>query len=117
MSVLHTSLMIGDMTITIRSPDRERVSLCGVASSPIDDAGVVWMCATDDIYQYQMAFLRKRKAELEYLAQDYMLLHNYVEARNTLHLKWLRWTGFTLINKHTKFGAEKRLFYKFLRTT
>ena len=109
--------MIGDMTITIRSPDRERVSLCSVASSPIDDAGVVWMCATDDIYQYQMAFLRKRKAELEYLAQDYMLLHNYVDARNTLHLKWLRWMSFTLINKHAKFGAEKRLFYKFLRTT
>ena len=115
LSVLYTSLMIGDMTLTMRSPDGERVGLCGVASSPIDDAGVVWMCATDDIYQYQMAFLRRSKAALDYLAEDYLLLHNCVDARNTLHIKWLKWMGFTFITKHENYGAEGRLFYEFLR--
>ena len=115
LSVLYTSLMIGDMTLTMRSPDGERVGLCGVASSPIDDAGVVWMCATDDIYQHQTTFLRNSKKALQELSEDYLVLFNCVDARNTVHIKWLRWMGFTFINEHPNYGAEKRLFYEFVR--
>ena len=117
LSVLYTSLMIGDITLTLRSPNGERVGLCGVVPSPLENSGVVWMCATDDIYQHQMAFLRRSKAALDYLAEDYLLLHNYVDARNTLHIKWLKWMGFTFISEQKDYGAEKRLFYEFLRIT
>ena len=61
LGVLHNGLDIGDITLTLRSPNGERVGLCGVVKSDLENAGVVWMCATDDIYQYQMTFLRNSK--------------------------------------------------------
>ena len=113
--VLHKSLDLGGTTLTLRAPDGGRLGLCGVVPSHLENAGIVWMCATDDIYQYQTAFLRKSKAALDYLACDYAVIYNCVDARNTLHMKWLDWMGFTFINKHEKYGAAKLPFYEFLR--
>ena len=117
LGILYQSLMIGDLTLTMRTPEGERVGLCGVAPSPLENAGVVWMCATDAIMKHQMAFLRRSKAALNYLSQDYGVLHNCVDARNEIHIKWLKWMGFTFINKHEKYGAEQRPFYEFVRIT
>ncbi|WMM95236.1 hypothetical protein CRP114_gp37 [Roseobacter phage CRP-114] len=113
--VLLQSLDLGGTTLTLRAPNGGRLGLCGVVPSPLENAGIVCMCATDDIYQYQTAFLRKSKAALDYLAGDYAVLYNCVDARNTVHMKWLRWMGFTFINKHEKYGAEKLPFYEFVR--
>lgn len=112
---LYTGLLAGDITLTLRTSTGLRVGVCGVVPSPTMDAGVVWMTATDDIYQHQMTFLRKSKAALEYLSDGYLALFNCVDARNHLHIKWLKWMGFTFIQKHEKYGAEQRPFYEFLR--
>jgi hypothetical protein len=32
-----------------------------------------------------------------------------------VHIKWLRWMGFTFISSHPKFGTEGRLFLEFVR--
>ena len=113
--VLHRSLDLGDISLTLRAPNGDRVGLCGVVPSPLAEAGVVWMVATDDIYQHQTTFLRNSKRALKHLSEDYLVLFNCVDARNSLHIKWLRWMGFTFINKHENYGAEKRLFYEFVR--
>ena len=115
LGVLLTSLELCDKAFTLRSPSGGRVGLCGTAPSPIEGAGVVWMVATDDIYQHQMTFLRNSKEALDYLAGDYIALHNCVDARNKLHIKWLKWMGFTFINEHKKWGHEQRPFYEFVR--
>ena len=114
--VLHRSLDLGAISLTLRAPDGNRVGLCGVVnSSHIEGAGVVWMVATDDIYQHQTTFLRNSKRALNHLSENYLVLFNCVDARNSVHIKWLRWMGFTFINKHENYGAEKRPFYEFVR--
>ena len=114
--VLHVSLSLGDISLTLRAPDGDRVGLCGVVPCPaLPEAGVVWMVATDDIYQHQTTFLRNSKRALQNLSKDYLVLFNCVDARNSVHIKWLQWMGFTFINKHENYGAEKRLFYEFVR--
>jgi hypothetical protein len=115
LGVLMESLEIGAKTLTMRSPTGQRVGLLGVVQSPIPEAGAIWLCATDDIYQWQMTFLRQSKLVLPKLQANYLALYNYVDARNTVHLKWLKWMGFTFINKHEHFGVEQRLFYEFVR--
>ena len=100
LDVLLSSLEIGDLTLTLRTPQGERVGLCGVVASHLDNAGIIWMCATDDIYQHQMTFLRNSKAALAKLSQGYTVFD---------------WMGFTFINKHENYGAENRPFYEFLR--
>ena len=47
--------------------------------------------------------------------EKHPLLSNYVDAINELHIKWLKWCGFTFINKHEKYGVEQRPFYEFVR--
>lgn len=116
LGVLHQGLNLGDISLTLRAPSGERVGLCGVVQCPaIKEAGAVWMVATDDIYQHQMTFLRNSKRALQDLSKDYLVLFNCVDARNEVHIKWLHWMGFTFINKHPNYGAEKRLFYEFVR--
>jgi hypothetical protein len=115
LDVLKMSLLIGDFTYTMTAPDGTKVGLFGVCKSPLEGAGVIWLCATDDIYQYQMTFLRRSKEFLENLLNDYVVLHNAVDARNTLHIKWLKWMGFTFIKKHEHWGYEQRPFYEFVR--
>jgi len=116
LGILQQSLNLGDITLTLRAPTGERVGVCGVVpSTAIPEAGVVWMVATDDIYQHQITFLRNSKRALQYLSEDYLVLYNCVDARNSVHIKWLKWMGFTFINKHENYGAEKRLFYEFVR--
>ena len=116
LGILKQSLNLGDTTLTLRAPTGDRVGVCGVVpSTAIPEAGIVWMVATDDIYQHQITFLRNSKRALQYLSEDYLVLYNCVDARNSVHIKWLKWMGFTFINKHENYGAEKRLFYEFVR--
>jgi len=116
LGILQQGLNLGDITLTLRAPNDDRVGLCGVVpSASLPEAGVVWMVATDDIYQHQITFLRNSKRALQYLSEDYLVLYNCVDARNSLHIKWLKWMGFTFIKKHENYGAEKRLFYEFVR--
>ena len=38
-----------------------------------------------------------------------------VDARNELHIKWLKFMGFKFIQRHENFGVAKLPFYEFLR--
>ena len=115
LGVLLDGLKYGDTTLTMIAPTGVPVGILGVGKSSIKDAGSIWLSATDDIQKYQMTFLRHSKQVLRKLQQDYLVLHNYVDARNELHIKWLKWMGFTFINKHERWGFEQRPFYEFVR--
>ena len=43
------------------------------------------------------------------------MIWNYVDARNVVHIKWLKWLGFTIINKHNQFGIGRIPFYEFVK--
>ena len=115
LGALLDGLKYGDTTLTMVAPTGVPVGLLGVGKSLIKDAGTIWLCATDDIEKYQITFLRHSKQVLHKLQQDYLVLHNYVDARNELHIKWLKWMGFSFINKHERWGVEQRPFYEFVR--
>ena len=74
----------------------------------------VWMLASKDIEKVTIPFLRQNKAVINFINQLHPVLHNVVDARNTLHLKWLKWCGFTFINKQN-IGYENKPFYSFVR--
>ena len=106
----------GDFTFTLSPKKGVRVGLWGVCPSPLfKSAGVIWMVATDELLEYQMKFLRRSKIYIELIQQEYPLLHNVVDARNELHIKWLKWMGFKFIQLHEEYGLEKRPFYEFIR--
>jgi hypothetical protein len=75
----------------------------------------VWMLASPDLPKIKAELFNRNEAFLKYFLLRYPLLWNYVDARNTTHLKWIEKCGFTFLKLHPTFGHEKRPFYEFVR--
>ena len=79
------------------------------------DVGWPWLLGTDKIREARMGFLRQSEYWLNELHEGHPLLFNYVDARNTLHIRWLKWMGFSFINLHQEYGVGRLPFYEFVR--
>ena len=80
-------------------------------AAPIENRkGCIWLLGTDEIYNYPITFYRESKKILPLLMQDYNYLENYVDARNVLSLRWLKWLGFTVKDAQIM-GVENKLFH------
>lgn len=77
--------------------------------------GGVWAVGTDDLDKHKMTFLRRCSEPLQELQSLYPVLYNFVDARNSLHITWLKWMGFRIIKEHPRWGYEQRPFYEFVR--
>ena len=84
------------------------------AAPVTDNVGAVWLLGTDLIETYPMSFLRWSKKFLPFIAEPYDLICNHVDARNTVHIKWLRWLGFHFLRK-VNHGPFQLPFYEFAR--
>ena len=85
---------------------------------PVDqnpELGIVWMVSTDDLFKYKRDLVKLSHAMIDRLHDDYPLLGNHVDERNTKHIRYLRWLGFSMLKRHPKFGVEKRPFIEFAR--
>jgi hypothetical protein len=103
--------------MTMIGRDGRPMGMWGVVAQRAD-VGAIWMLCTDDLVRDRlnsMRFLREAKTHLDRVQRRYKVLFNFADARNVVHIKWLRWMGFTFIASHPKFGTEGRLFYEFAR--
>jgi len=84
---------------------------------PVTDlSGAIWMLGTDRLVKtHGFEFARRCKSWIDQLHRQRPLLFNYVDVRNDVHVRWLRWTGFHFINRHEAHGYERRPFYEFIR--
>lgn len=106
----------GDVCLTGLSPEGEPMTMGGVYPDPEDEwAGQIWLLASPVILRHQITFLRRSRELLGALDTRYRLLWNRVDARNEVHMKWIRWMGFTFIRRIPQFGVERRPFYEFAR--
>ncbi|MGL5918127.1 MAG: phage protein Gp13 family protein [Cetobacterium sp.] len=88
----------------------------GVA--PVSDIeGVIWLLGTDELTSKSLKreFLKQSRDYLDRLQEFRPLLFNYVDERNTLHIRWLKWVGCTFIKRHEHYGHEQRPFLEFTR--
>lgn len=76
--------------------DEHPLAIFGVADDPhTPSMGIVWLLATDDIRKAWLAIRQVAPRCLTELSLDYPGgLHNLVDARNAVHLRWLTLTGF-----------------------
>ena len=89
--------------------------LMGGVDPSIPKVGVAWMTTTNDIIKHRYKFLRLCRPMLAKLHKDYPILTNMVDARNTLHIRWLKWLGFVFTRKIEKWGAHGVPFIEFAR--
>tara|TARA_Y100000592_G_C5375204_1_gene270592 strand:+ start:403 stop:840 length:438 start_codon:yes stop_codon:yes gene_type:complete len=57
-------------------------------------AGQIWMLGTDDIRKVPVEFCKKSKQIVDEYQQQYEVLWNIIDCRNTGNIAWLKWLGF-----------------------
>ena len=98
-----------EVCFTIVDKENTPVGMFGVSEN-----GAIWLLASDNIQKIRFSFLRESRKVVELLNQKYRTLWNYVDCRNELHLRWLKWCGFKFI-RQLKYGVNQKPFYEFIR--
>lgn len=98
---------------TIIASDGEVIGMFGC----VDDGavGIPWLLASDRLPEVAREFLPESRKWVEKINQDYLVLTNYVDVRNTSAKRWLKWLGFRFVRIVEDFGYEKRPFYEVVR--
>jgi hypothetical protein len=110
---LHFSFLCSTMCFTIVNNKNIPVAIFGVTDCK-ENVGGIWAMATNELEKIKLSFLKECKAVIELLNKKYKILWNFVDCRNELHIKWLKWCGFTFLNKQ-KYGVLNKPFYEFIR--
>lgn len=95
----YASLMRGfansDSPQTVIGRHGEVVAIFGVvALAP--GMGSPWMLASDSLEEIKKPFLRECRSYLDAMHARFPLLFNQVWEGNTVHIRWLKWLGFTV---------------------
>ena len=110
---LHIGFKNAVIVFTIFNPKNKPVGIFGV-----DDVGngigAIWLLATKDLAKIQIAFLKECREVIKFLNTKYKILWNFVDCRNQLHIKWLKWCGFKFLRK-TNYGVLQKPFYEIIR--
>lgn len=117
LSALSHGFNHSSICLTLISPTNgEPIGMAGVAPS-ISNLGIIWMLGTDGVTEHSTTFLRHAKPMLDFLfeqtgAQGF---YNFVHKANTVHVRWLKWMGFTLSQEHIFPSGEPFIEFSMLR--
>jgi hypothetical protein len=111
---LQNGISWSDSCYTIVDENDKPLALFGTVPDPNSkDTGRVWFLGSDELTKHSLLFLRNSHKWVEKLHQRYDILWNYIDARNEVHIRWLKWCGFKFIRRIEKYGVEQRPFYEF----
>lgn len=110
---LLDGLQTSDECLTIEHEEKI-IGMFGVA--PLrPGVGAIWLLASDELPSIRWGFLKQTRPWVAHFLTKFPLLTNLVDARNTQHIKWIKWAGFTFTNRHEDFGPDKVPFLEFYK--
>ena len=93
--------------------DGRPVCMFGISTTtPFDRIGHPWLLSTDEIENHAYVLLTGSRRYLTIERERYAGLENYVDARNTKALRWVRWLGFA-IDPPASYGVDGLPFHRF----
>ncbi len=113
--VLSAALGVSDNAWAALDQEDNVVFLYGVAPGGAGE-GFPWMVAADAVLIHARFIARHTRTFVDGMNAHYPLLRNFADCRNTLHLRWLRWAGFTFTRITTEFSKDGTPFVEFIRT-
>ena len=111
---LFLGVCLGKPALTFIEPKGGLAGMFGVTPTNDPYVGAVWMLSSDAIEKYPIHFLRRCKPWVDKFNETYPVLTNYVDQRNTLHIRWLRWLGFSFV-RLIPYGVNQLPFYEIVR--
>ena len=92
----------------------EPVCVFGVRRlSVLSDTGIPWLLGTDAVREVKTTFLALSKPYVQDMLAGYKRLENWVDARNKISIRWLRWCGFNIEALPKPIGTKGELFHRF----
>jgi len=77
--------------------DRSPVCMFGVSPEPVlAGVGVPWMIGAKALDRHPVTLLRYCRPYLAEMISGYVTLINWIDARNTKGIRWLKWLGFQI---------------------
>ena len=102
-------------TWVLLTAEGESVALAGLGPTSLPDVGQIWMVSTPKLFTNRVRFLRRTQAFLSHMHEYHDVLWNYVDARQTAHLKWLKANGFEAVAYRPTWGVAGIPFYEMIR--
>lgn len=113
-AVLLCGVSYGRPCLSFVDPEGNLAGMFGVTPTGVPEIGVVWLLSSDAVERYPMHFLRRCKPWVEKFNDMYPILTNFVDQRNEVHVRWLRWLGFKFL-RLVEYGVEQLPFYEIVR--
>lgn len=82
------------------------------ARSSLRITGTPWMLATDKIEKIEYRFVKHSRDFVRKMLVPFLGLENYVDCRNDVSIKWLKWCGFKF-DDPAPYGIERKMFRRF----
>ncbi len=90
--------------------------VCMFGVTPMDilaGVGSPWLLGTEELQKYAVTFLKLNRQYLAKMLDLFPHLVNYVDARHTRAIRWLKWLGFRFDPEPVPYGIWKMPFYRF----
>jgi hypothetical protein len=111
---IERSIIHSNPCYTIWDYNGTPIAVFGVIpDSREDGVGKIWMLASSILASHRYVFLKHSKEWIERLHQRYQVLWNYVDARNDMHIRWLKWCGFSFVRLIDEHGVDRLPFWEF----
>jgi hypothetical protein len=89
------------------------VAMFGINSGNLlGDTATIWLLATDGLSRVSKSLIKESRNFINMFLSYYPTLENYVDARNTASIQWLRYCG-AQIEEAKPYGKEKLPFHHF----
>lgn len=96
--------------------DGKPICIFGAVMEPVQrHIAAIWMMGTPGVEEHKMFFLRHSKQCLDKLFEPFSLLWNCVDKRNELHIKWIKWLGFSFLREISEYGEQGKPFLEFAK--
>jgi len=114
--VIRSSLLDTPEAVTAISPTTgEPIAIIGAAAPTLLGGGIgkPWMLGTPGVATAPRGFIQGGRAYVQRMLDLFPEgLENYVDARNSVSIRWLRALGFKM-HPAQPYGEEQRLFHRF----
>lgn len=109
---LRLSYELSSLCLTIEIEGIPGAMFGLVPQTLLSDSATIWLLSTDAVYSVSKLFLKECRRFIQIMLKEYSLLENYVDARNTVSIRWLKWCGATIEEAHL-YGVEQLPFHRF----
>jgi hypothetical protein len=115
LDALLRGLDTSTLAVALEDDEGRSFAIYGVGPLSQPGRGAPWMLGTDAIKDNWVWFLRNTPEMIRNAHSAYPHLYNLVDARNTVHIRWLEWAGFTF-GRTVPFGPLGLPFHEFMRS-